>query len=174
MNCAMSSLTKTLSVFPTERIIVGRERAKGSYQAAPYFLAKLAAESPISALFPALFGAIVYPACGLQQRASRSFLELHGYPVCLLIPHLVLVHQAAVLLDQLAANCPFSALASAFLLLTRLNNHICRAGSHRSVCADSAAPCANLQNCALPGHSDAGVLHSFSLGPGCGLCGAFP
>ena len=100
MNCAMSSLTKTLSVFPTERIIVGRERAKGSYQAAPYFLAKLAAESPVSALFPALFGAIVYPACGLHQRASRrvSFCslgstalvvwlrdELHVFPLILKI-----------------------------------------------------------------------------------------
>ena len=67
----MSSLTKTLSVFPTERIIVGRERARGSYKALPYFLAKLAAESPISALFPALFGSIVFPACGLHKRASR-------------------------------------------------------------------------------------------------------
>ena len=46
----MSSLVKTLSVFPRERVIVTRERAKGSYSTAPYLAAKLAAELPIGEL----------------------------------------------------------------------------------------------------------------------------
>ena len=71
INAAMSSLVKTLNVFPKERAIVSRERAKGSYAAAPYFLSKLAAESPIGALFPLLFAAIVYPAAGLHPKLSR-------------------------------------------------------------------------------------------------------
>ena len=67
----MSSLVKTLNVFPRERTIVQRERAKGSYAVAPYFGAKLLAESPIGALFPALFASIVYPAAGLHPKFSR-------------------------------------------------------------------------------------------------------
>ncbi|CAL8467764.1 g7302 [Coccomyxa elongata] len=71
INAAMSSLIKTLNVFPKERVLVQRERAKGSYATAPYFAAKLAAESPIGALFPLLFAAIVYPATGLHPKMSR-------------------------------------------------------------------------------------------------------
>lgn len=62
---------KTLNVFPRERTIVARERARGGYSLLPYLLSKLAAELPVGALFPALFGAIVYPATGLNARASR-------------------------------------------------------------------------------------------------------
>ncbi len=71
INAAMSSLVKTLNAFPKERAIVARERAKGAYDAAPYFLSKLAAESPIGALFPLLFAGIVYPAAGLHPKLSR-------------------------------------------------------------------------------------------------------
>ena len=80
VNAAMSSLTKTLNVFSLERSIVARERAKASYGVTPYFLAKLAAESPVGALFPLLFGSIVYPAAGLNEKLSRCVkaLELHS------------------------------------------------------------------------------------------------
>lgn len=60
-----------LTVFPTERALVSRERAAGAYDVAPYFAAKLAAELPVGAIFPALFGALLYPAAGLQQGAGR-------------------------------------------------------------------------------------------------------
>ena len=43
----MSSLVKTLNVFPRERTIVNRERAKNSYGTIPYLTAKLAAELPV-------------------------------------------------------------------------------------------------------------------------------
>lgn len=49
-----------------------RERSKGSYDVAPYFGAKLIAESPIGAVFPLLFGALLYPSTGLHPKASRS------------------------------------------------------------------------------------------------------
>lgn len=75
INAAMSSLVKCLNVFPKERTIVQRERAKSSYGVAPYFLSKLAAESPIGAFFPLLFASIVYPAAGLHPKLSRCFCE---------------------------------------------------------------------------------------------------
>jgi hypothetical protein len=71
INAAMASLVKTLNVFPKERMLVQRERAKGSYAVAPYFVSKLAAESPIGALFPLLFAAIVYPSARLHPKLSR-------------------------------------------------------------------------------------------------------
>ena len=68
---AMTSLIKTLNVFPKERTIVTRERARAAYPVLPYLLAKLAAELPIGAIFPALFGAVVYPSTGLNPKFSR-------------------------------------------------------------------------------------------------------
>ncbi|GAX74296.1 hypothetical protein CEUSTIGMA_g1745.t1 [Chlamydomonas eustigma] len=71
INTAMSSLVKTLSAFPRERVIVARERAKDSYSTAPYLTAKLAAELPIGAIFPLLFGLLTYPLCGLHPKPGR-------------------------------------------------------------------------------------------------------
>ena len=68
INTAMSSLVKTLSVFPRERVIVTRERAKGGYSTAAYLAAKLAAELPVGAVFPLLFGLLTYPLCGLNPK----------------------------------------------------------------------------------------------------------
>lgn len=71
INAAMSALVKTLNIFPKERAVVDRERAKGGYGAGSYFCSKLAAEAPLSALFPLLFGAAVYPAAGLNSAPGR-------------------------------------------------------------------------------------------------------
>ncbi|MEW5320304.1 MAG: hypothetical protein WDW38_011386 [Sanguina aurantia] len=71
INTAMSSLVKTLNVFPRERTIVNRERAAGSYGPLAYLTAKLSAEAPIGALFPLLFGCCVYPLTGLNPSAGR-------------------------------------------------------------------------------------------------------
>lgn len=71
INAAMSALVKTLAVFPLERRVVERERARGGYGAAPYFVSKLLAEFPLGAAFPLMFGAAVYPACGLNPRPAR-------------------------------------------------------------------------------------------------------
>ncbi|CAI9756018.1 unnamed protein product [Fraxinus pennsylvanica] len=71
INTAMAALTKTVSVFPMERAIVDRERAKGSYSLGPYLLSKLLAEIPVGAAFPLLFGTILYPMACLHPTMSR-------------------------------------------------------------------------------------------------------
>ncbi|GAB2280006.1 ABC transporter G member 7 [Dionaea muscipula] len=71
INTAMAALTKTVGVFPKERAIVDRERAKGSYGLGPYLLSKLLAEMPVSAAFPLMFGAILYPMARLNSSLSR-------------------------------------------------------------------------------------------------------
>lgn len=67
----MSSLIKTINVFPNERQIVNRERAAQAYDIAPYFLSKLVAELPVTAFFPSVFGVLVYPMTGLHKKLSR-------------------------------------------------------------------------------------------------------
>eukprot|EP00173_Palmaria_palmata_P004296 Plantae.Rhodophyta-Palmaria_palmata.ctg555.p1 GENE.Plantae.Rhodophyta-Palmaria_palmata.ctg555~~Plantae.Rhodophyta-Palmaria_palmata.ctg555.p1 ORF type:complete len:384 (-),score=62.38 Plantae.Rhodophyta-Palmaria_palmata.ctg555:1248-2264(-) len=71
INSSMSALVKTLQVFGSEREIVSRERARGAYNLFPYFSSKLMAELPISAIFPLVFSAIVYPMCGLSGGLAR-------------------------------------------------------------------------------------------------------
>ena len=60
INTAMAALTKTISVFPRERVIVDRERAKGSYALGPYLFSMLIAEILVGATFPLVFGIILY------------------------------------------------------------------------------------------------------------------
>ncbi|GBF92012.1 ATP-binding cassette transporter [Raphidocelis subcapitata] len=71
INTAMSSLIKTLGVFPTERVLVQRERRRASYPLVPYLGAKLLAELPVGAFFPLVFGSVVYPLCGLNPSPAR-------------------------------------------------------------------------------------------------------
>lgn len=71
INTAMAALTKTVGVFPKERAIVDRERAKGSYALGPYLLSKLLAEIPVGAAFPLMFGAVLYPMARLHPTLSR-------------------------------------------------------------------------------------------------------
>ena len=68
---AQTSLFKTLYVFPAEKNIMARERAKDSYDVAPFFLSKLVAELPVVCGFPVLFGAVMYPMTGLQLSLGR-------------------------------------------------------------------------------------------------------
>ncbi|KAJ1402916.1 P-loop containing nucleoside triphosphate hydrolase [Sesbania bispinosa] len=71
INTAMAALTKTVGVFPKERAIVDRERAKGSYSLGPYLFSKLLAEIPIGAAFPLMFGAVLYPMARLHPTLTR-------------------------------------------------------------------------------------------------------
>ena len=68
---AMTSLIKTLNVFPQERTIIQRERSRAAYPVFSYFASKLAAELPIGAVFPAMFGAFVYPCTGLAPNPIK-------------------------------------------------------------------------------------------------------
>ncbi|KAF7808788.1 ABC transporter G family member 7 [Senna tora] len=71
INTAVSALTKILGVFPKERAIVDRELIKGSYALGPYLLSKLLVEIPIGAVFPLLFGAVLYPMAHLHPTLLR-------------------------------------------------------------------------------------------------------
>uniref|UniRef100_A0A7S1ERH2 Probable ATP-dependent transporter ycf16 n=1 Tax=Timspurckia oligopyrenoides TaxID=708627 RepID=A0A7S1ERH2_9RHOD len=76
INSAMLSLVKTLYIFPIEKDVVQREQSRGAYNVLPYMLSKLAADLPVGAIFPAVFGTTVYTMSGLQRSLVKfgSFL----------------------------------------------------------------------------------------------------
>lgn len=76
INCAMTSLIKATTSFVTEKLIVQKERKRGSYGVLPYFLAKIVAEIPLSSFFPALFGFITYKLCGLNPAPGKLWTYL--------------------------------------------------------------------------------------------------
>lgn len=71
INTAMSSLVKTLNVFPREATLVNRERSRGAYGVLEYFASKMCAEMPVSAFFPLVFSMSVYPMVGLSGGIAR-------------------------------------------------------------------------------------------------------
>lgn len=78
VSTAMTSLVKTLGLFGSEKIVVNRERARGkrsSYGVIPYLLGKIISESPITACFPIMFSAILYPLCGLDAK-PKKFVQM--------------------------------------------------------------------------------------------------
>ena len=83
---AMMSIVKSLNSFPRERVTVGRELERrgtgsstgstGGYGLLPYFLSKLCVETPVEALYPVLFGAVLGPIAGLNPAGRRNFLAV--------------------------------------------------------------------------------------------------
>jgi hypothetical protein len=71
VNTAMTSLIKATTSFVTEKFIVQKERKKGAYSVLPYFLSKMAAEVPLSSLYPCLSAVIMYKLCGLNDEPGR-------------------------------------------------------------------------------------------------------
>lgn len=71
INSAMTSLVKTLNVFPREGALVNRERVRRTYNVFEYLTSKLFAELPVGAMFPLVFSSIVYPMAQLSGGVSR-------------------------------------------------------------------------------------------------------
>ena len=78
VNTAMTSLIKATTSFVQEKLIINRERRSVAYPVLPYFVAKLAAEAPLAAVFPCMTGAIIYKLCGLNNSPGRllKFLQI--------------------------------------------------------------------------------------------------
>eukprot|EP00026_Physarum_polycephalum_P005293 Phypoly_transcript_05325.p1 GENE.Phypoly_transcript_05325~~Phypoly_transcript_05325.p1 ORF type:complete len:643 (+),score=84.35 Phypoly_transcript_05325:233-1930(+) len=63
-----------INMFPSERKIVLRERAAGTYKSSAYFMAKIAADTTLQIFLPILFSCIVYWLVGLQHDAGKFFI----------------------------------------------------------------------------------------------------
>jgi len=63
-----------INMFPSERKIVLRERAAGTYFSSAYFMAKICADTALQLCLPVVFSCIVYWLIGLQHDAKKFFL----------------------------------------------------------------------------------------------------
>lgn len=67
------ALFSSLLTFPSERPILGKERASGSYRLSAYFWAKSFAEAPLRLVFPTLYQVIAYWMAGVRDDAGVFF-----------------------------------------------------------------------------------------------------
>lgn len=73
-----------LTAVPSERIVIAKERASGSYHLSAYYLAKTVSELPIMLILPSAYIIIVYWSAGLNPNvgfffASWGVLILHAF-----------------------------------------------------------------------------------------------
>jgi ATP-binding cassette subfamily G (WHITE) protein 2 len=84
VNQGMFGAITIINSFPSERKIVLRERAAGSYYASAYFMAKIVSETLVQLTSPIVFSIIVYPLVGLQHGAGRFFIFMAFMVLCCL------------------------------------------------------------------------------------------
>jgi ATP-binding cassette subfamily G (WHITE) protein 2 len=63
-----------INSFPSEREIVLRERAAGSYKVSAYFMSKILAEGVIQVVYPIIFSLIVYWIIDFHHKSSQFFV----------------------------------------------------------------------------------------------------
>lgn len=73
----MITLFNGIMTFPTERAVLEKERAAGTFRLSAYFWAKAWADAPLLLIFPALFMFICYPMAGMNP-SFVAFLAFLG------------------------------------------------------------------------------------------------
>lgn len=74
INQGIFAALSVINSFPSERLLVLRERAAGTYQVSAYFCAKNLADLILQLPGPIVFSAIVYFMVGFQPVASKFFI----------------------------------------------------------------------------------------------------
>ena len=74
INQGMFAALSVINSFPSERLLVLRERAAGTYNVSAYFLAKNMVDAAIQLSGPIFFSIIVYFMVGFQLVASKFFI----------------------------------------------------------------------------------------------------
>ncbi|XP_035689765.1 ABC transporter G family member 9-like [Branchiostoma floridae] len=63
-------MADALLAFPSERLVVNKERLAGSYRLSSYYLAKVTSEAPLMLLLPTVMISVCYPMCGFGNAAG--------------------------------------------------------------------------------------------------------
>ncbi|KAL6046864.1 ABC2 type transporter superfamily protein [Balamuthia mandrillaris] len=71
-----------INSFPSERLIVLRERSSGMYSVSAYFLAKISIELLVQLIYPIIFSTIVYWMVGLQADAGKFIVFMLFMELC--------------------------------------------------------------------------------------------
>jgi len=85
-----------INSFPSERKIVLRERAAGSYFVSAYYMAKVVAETILQITSPVIFSVIVYWLVGFQYSAAKFFIFTSFMVLCSLTATSVALFISAV------------------------------------------------------------------------------
>lgn len=64
------SMFNALTAFPSERTVILKERASGSYHLSAYFLAKTTSDAPVRLLLPFIYMTVSFWMIGLDERIS--------------------------------------------------------------------------------------------------------
>eukprot|EP01012_Entosiphon_sulcatum_P063485 TRINITY_DN90_c0_g1_i1.p1 TRINITY_DN90_c0_g1~~TRINITY_DN90_c0_g1_i1.p1 ORF type:complete len:634 (-),score=168.02 TRINITY_DN90_c0_g1_i1:856-2757(-) len=82
INQGVFGALQVINSFPSERQLVLRERAAGTYNVSAYFAAKATVESLMQILCPVLFSVTVYFLVGLRSGAGHFFLFMFFMVLC--------------------------------------------------------------------------------------------
>jgi len=76
INQSISSVFQMIRTFASEKGVLARERASGTYQVAPFFMSRVLASSPFDFGTQFLLGIILYWLAGLRPNAGAFFIFL--------------------------------------------------------------------------------------------------
>lgn len=96
INQGMFGALIVINSFPSERKIVLRERAAGSYYVSAYYMAKITSEMILQVTSPIIFSAIVYFLIGLQPSAAKFFVFTSFMVLCSLAATSIALFVSAV------------------------------------------------------------------------------
>jgi ATP-binding cassette subfamily G (WHITE) protein 2 len=96
INQGMFGALMVINSFPSERKIVLRERAAGSYYVSAYYLAKILSETILQIITPVIFSAIVYFLVGFQPDAVKFVIFTAFMVLCSLAATSVALFISAV------------------------------------------------------------------------------
>jgi ATP-binding cassette subfamily G (WHITE) protein 2 len=96
INQGMFGALMVINSFPSERKIVLRERAAGSYYVSAYYLAKILSETIFQITTPVIFSSIVYFLVGFQLDVAKFFIFTAFMVLCSLAATSVALFISAV------------------------------------------------------------------------------
>jgi ABC-type multidrug transport system ATPase subunit/ABC-type transport system involved in cytochrome c biogenesis permease component len=96
INQGMFGALMVINSFPSERKIVLRERAAGSYYVSAYYLAKILSETILQIITPVIFSAIVYFLVGFQPDVVKFLIFTAFMVLCSLAATSVALFISAV------------------------------------------------------------------------------